>query len=537
MIEPEELHYDIVIVGGGPAGLSCAIKLGQLNQNRPKKLNICLIEKASEIGAHILSGNILETRSIDMLIPDWRTKDSPVKTAAKKDRFYWLSKKYAWPFPTPPQMYNHGNYIISLSQLCRWLAKEAEKLDITIIPGFAAKEGIYEADGTMKGIITNPVGIKKNGEKGPLYQPGVKIYAKQTVLAEGCFGSLSEETIKRYNLRAHSQPQTYAIGVKEVWQCKPEAYQDGLAVHTLGWPLDNNTYGGSFIYHYNQDRIAIGLVIGLDYKNPYLDAHAELQRFKHHPFINKMLQGGQCLAYGSRALNEGGWQAIPKLSFPGGMLIGCSAGFLNVVKIKGTHTAMASGIAAAEALAKNLDNPQDIYQKSMDTSWVNKELYRVRNIRPGFYQGRLLGLINAAYETITFGLSPWTIANKEDHLQLENAKKHQPIHYPKPDNVISFSKLSSVKLSGTNHTEDQPCHLILLDPSKSIPINYEQYAGVESRYCPANVYEYAEIDGKIKLQINGQNCLHCKTCPIKDPTGNIHWVTPQGGEGPLYTEM
>ncbi len=542
MSADNRMDFDIVIVGAGPAGLSAAIRLGQRNQNSDKPLSVCVLEKAAEIGGHIISGNVLETRALDTLIPNWREKNTPIKTEARKDRFYLLTQKRAWRLPVPPQMFNHGNYIISLSQTCRWLAQEAEALGITVIPGFAVTAGIFDEEDRLIGVKTGDMGRKKDGSAGPNFQPGVEIHAQQVILAEGCRGSLTEDLMNKYQLRAQSQMQTYAIGVKEVWQVPPKNHDNGLVAHTINWPLDRKTYGGGFIYHYDQDKIALGLVIGLDYQNPYLDPHAELQRYKHHPKIAKMLQGGQCIAYASRALNEGGIQAIPQLAFPGGVIAGCGAGFLNVPKIKGTHTAMQSGIIAAETVFDALQQATpnrhlSQYDQKIRDSWIWPELHKVRNIRPGFYGGLWRGLINAAFESyVSFGHSPWTLALRKDHTQLQPAKNHQPIAYPKPDDVLSFSKLSSVRLSGTNHTEDQPCHLILQDPSKAIPINYTIYAGPEARYCPANVYEYVTIDGQVQLQINGQNCVHCKTCSIKDPTQNIRWVPPQGGEGPRYRE-
>lgn len=540
-MQENHLSFDVLIVGGGPAGLSCAIELAKHQVNDDQPLSICLIDKGSEIGAHILSGNILDPKALDILIPNWREKDTPITTKATKDRFYWLTEKKALRLPTPPQMLNGGNYIMSLSQCCRWLAKEAEALGVMIIPGYAAVKPLYDGE-TIIGIETNEVGVEKDGTRGDRYQPGIKIFARQTVLAEGCYGFITEQVIERYHLRKNAQPQSYAIGVKEVWRVHNEAFEDGLAIHTIGWPLDADTYGGSFIYHYQKDRIAIGLVIGLDFKNPYLNPHSELQRFKHHPKIKPMFEHGTCLGYGSRALNEGGIQAIPQLTFPGGVIVGCAAGFLNNVRIKGTHCAMQSGILAAQAIYPHLkSNTPSLeiktYEKNLRASWIIEELHKVRNIRPGFYHGRLSGLLNAGFETLTFGHSPWTLSNRVDHLQLEKANEHTPPNYIKPDGVISFDKLTSVRLSSTNHTENQPTHLIRKDPSKSFPINYQQYAGPEARYCPANVYEYASIEGEIKLQINGQNCVHCKTCSIKDPIQNLKWVPPQGGEGPLYTEM
>ena len=542
MATTETMYFDIIIVGAGPAGLSAAIKLGQLNQNRSHPLSICVLEKASEIGGHIISGNVLEPRALDQLIPNWRKQKTPIQTKATKDRFYIFTKKHAIRLPVPPQMQNHGNYIISLSQTCRWLAEEAEKLGVTIIPGFAVVAGIYNKNHQLTGVRTGDMGVKKDGKPGPNYQPGIEISAQQVILAEGCRGSLTEDIIEKYALRDHCQMQSYAIGVKEVWKVPEKYQQDGLCMHSIGWPLTNDTYGGSFIYHYEKNKIALGFVIGLDYANPYLDAHAELQRYKHHPFIQKMLSNGECIAYASRALNEGGIQAIPQLSFPGGVIAGCAAGFLNVPKIKGTHTAMQSGILAAEAIFTHIHDEKSCprvstYDKKIKKSWITQELNQVRNIRPGFYQGLWPGLINAAFESyLSFGYSPWTLSLREDHKQLQPATNFTPIPYPKPDGTLSFSKLESVRLSGTNHTEDQPCHLILKDPNLAIPQNYNLYAGPESRYCPANVYEYVKIDDKMTLQINGQNCVHCKSCSIKDPNQNIRWVLPQGGEGPRYRE-
>lgn len=538
----ERMHFDIVIVGAGPSGLSAAIRLGQLNQSSSKPLSVCVLEKASEIGGHIISGNVLEPRALDTLIPDWRKQNTPIQTPAKKDRFYLLTPKSSIRLPVPPQLNNHGNYIISLSKTCRWLAEEAEKLGITIIPGYAVTSGIYNKNQQMIGVKTGDMGIKKDGSPSENHQPGIEITANQVILAEGCRGSLTEEIIEKYHLRAQCQMQTYAIGVKEVWKIPEKKHDSGLTMHTIGWPLQSDTYGGSFVYHYEKNLVALGFVIGLDYANPYIDPHAELQRYKHHPMLKSMLENGECIAYASRALNEGGLQAIPQLSFPGGVIVGCGAGFLNAPKIKGTHTAMQSGILAAEAiynhLHKNKKSPRiKSYDEKIEKSWITQELKKARNIRPGFYQGLWAGLVNAAFESyISFGHSPWTLSLRLDHTQLQPAKKYSPIGYPKPDGKISFSKLESVRLSGTNHAEDQPCHLIIKNPRLPIPQNYTIYAGPESRYCPANVYEYVKIDGKVQLQINGQNCVHCKSCSIKDPNQNIRWVPPQGGDGPRYRE-
>ncbi|MEC8461017.1 MAG: electron transfer flavoprotein-ubiquinone oxidoreductase [Pseudomonadota bacterium] len=534
------MNFDVLIIGAGPSGLSTAIKLAQLTGALAQPLSICVLEKGAEVGAHIVSGCVLEPRALNELWPSWQKSQHPLKTKAKKDKFYMLSQRRAWRLPNPPQMNNHGNYIVSLSKVCRWLADEAERLGVMVIPGYAAQEPIFD-DGVLVGVKTGDMGRQKDGSAGPGFQPGVSIYAKQTVLAEGCRGSLSEIIMKKYHLRTGKQPQTYAIGVKEVWQVDDSVYQEGHILHTVGWPLKNDTYGGSFLYHYEGDKIALGFVIGLDYTNPTLDAHAELQRYKHHPLIEPLLQKGTRIAYASRALNEGGWQAVPTCYFPGGLLVGCAAGFLNVPKIKGVHTAMKSGILAAEAVAAHIQGVQleqlgKNYESRLKQSWMMRELKQCRNIRPGFYRGLWVGLANAALETITFGKLPWTLSLREDHNRLKPLKAIKPITYPKPDGKISFRKLDSVRLTGTNHAENQPCHLKIKNDKTPIKINYKIYGGPESYYCPAAVYEYVKIDGRVVFQINAQNCIHCKTCDIKDPTQNIQWVPPQGGEGPRYSD-
>ncbi len=538
----EIMRYDILIVGAGPAGLAAAIRYAQLCREANKQPSICVLEKGAEVGSHIISGAVFEPRALNSLLPDWQNMDAPIHTPVTNDEFLFLSEKKAYRLPTPPQMKNHGNYIISLGQLCRWLGKIAESLGVEIYPGFSAQTCLFNDKNEVIGVATGDMGRDKTGAAKNNFQAGMQLHAKQTLFAEGCRGSLSQQLIKHYNLS--KKPQTYAIGIKEVWEIQSEKHKAGTVVHTVGWPLDHATYGGSFIYHWGTHLISIGLVIGLDYQNPYLDPYQEFQRFKHHPAISPLLEGGQCIGYGARAINEGGWQAIPKLTFPGGMLIGCSAGFLNVPKIKGSHTAIQSGILAAEtafeAISKeSTDVELGAYQEAINQSWIKPELYRVRNIRPGFHHGLKTGLIYAALDTYLFrGFAPWTFSNHFDHLALKRARNAKPIHYPKPDGKISFDKMLSVSRTNVFHEENQPVHLKLKNPQLAISINWQQYAGPEQRYCPAGVYEFVDDEaGKKKLQINAQNCIHCKTCDIKDPTQNITWTPPEGGGGPNYTNM
>lgn len=533
------MDFDIVIVGAGPAGLSAAIRLKQLCKQNSHDLSICILEKGAEVGAHILSGAVLEPRALNELLPDWQALGAPLETPVTSDRFLYLSRRRAWRLPTPPQMQNEGNYIIRLSYLCRWMANVAQDMGVEIYPGFAAAQTIIE-NGEVKGVITNDVGIDKEGKPGNNYQPGMALRAKLTLFAEGCRGSLTEQLIKQFELRKNKQPQTYGIGIKELWQVDSPDYQTGSVVHTIGWPLDQQTYGGSFLYHLPENTVALGFVVGLDYHNPYLDPFKELQRFKTHPAIKTLFHGGQRIAYGARALNEGGWQSIPKLDFPGGLLIGDCAGFLNVPKIKGTHTAMKSAMCAAEACFEHLVNKKELdYQARLEASWLWQELYRVRNIRPGFRKGLWSGMANAAIDTYVLrGRAPWTLNHDVDHKSLKQAKQCRKIDYPKPDNQLTFDRLSSVYLTNTYHEENQPCHLQLTQPELAIKINYQEYASPESRYCPAGVYEVVFDEAKKpRLRINAQNCIHCKTCDIKDPKQNITWVAPEGGGGPNYSGM
>jgi len=544
VIERDIMQYDVVIVGAGPAGLATAIQLRQLSQTQSLDLSVCVIEKGSEVGAHILSGAVFEPRALNELIPDWQQRNAPLNTAVKRDKFLLLTTRRAWRLPTPPQMDNQGNYIISLGNLCRWLAEQAEALGVDIFAGFAAAEILYHTDGSVKGIATGDMGIDKDGQRTAAYQPGVELHAPQTVFAEGCRGSLTKQLFERFHLRDETNPQTYGIGIKELWEVPAEQHQLGLVVHTIGYPLDTRTYGGSFIYHLDNQQVAMGFVVGLDYQNPYLDPYQEFQRFKLHPAIRPTLANGRRLAYGARSLSEGGWQALPKLTFPGGMLVGDSAGFLNVPKIKGTHTAMKSGMLAAEAIITN--NQQAIpareittYTDRLKASWLYNELHQVRNIRPAFQWGLWAGLAYAGLDTYLLGgRAPWTFRHQADHTQLRLAKHSHPIDYPKPDNQVTFDRLTSVALANVAHEENQPCHLTLRDTNVPIQTNLAHYAAPEQRYCPAGVYEIIAVPDKLPyLQINAANCVHCKTCDIKDPTQNIHWVVPEGGSGPHYPNM
>ena len=544
-VERESMEFDVVIVGGGPAGLAAAIRLRQLGAEQGREISVCVLEKGSEVGAHILSGAVVEPRALNELIPDWKEKGAPLNTPAVEDRFLFLTHSNAIRLPTPPQMNNHGNYIASLGNLCRWLGEQAEAAGVDVFPGFAAAEVLFDENGAVRGVATGDMGIGKDGEKTGNYQPGMELLARQTLFAEGCRGHLSKQLMEHYGLREGVDPQTYGIGIKELWEIDPELHKPGLIVHTTGWPMDTSTYGGSFLYHLEGNQVAVGFVVGLDYENPYLSPFHEFQRFKTHPEIAKFFKGGKRIAYGARAINEGGFQAIPKLTFPGGALIGCSAGFVNVPKIKGSHTAMKTGMLAAEAVFDWLgqESPASgevaAYREKLEASWVWEELYKVRNIRPSFHKGFWAGLLYSAIDTILLrGRAPWTFHHKADHSALKTKDQCKPIDYPKPDGVLTFDRNSSVFLSNTNHEENQPAHLTLKDASVPIRINLEKYDAPEQRYCPAGVYEIVGQDeGDPRLQINAQNCVHCKTCDIKDPTQNIVWVTPEGGGGPNYPNM
>jgi electron-transferring-flavoprotein dehydrogenase len=537
MSEREAMEFDVVIVGAGPAGLAAAIRLRQL----APEATVCVVEKGSEVGAHILSGAVIEPRALGELLPDWQAQGAPLTTPAGEDRFLYMTPTRAIRLPTPPQMRNHGNYIGSLGDVCRWLGQQAEALGVEIYPGFAASE-VLEEDGRVVGVATGDMGVERSGEQGPNYAPGMELRATYTLFAEGCRGSLTKKIVERFNLRDGRDPPTYALGIKELWEIPAASHRPGLIEHSVGWPLDSGTYGGSWLYHWGERMVSYGFVIGLDYKNPWMSMFDEMQRFKTHPAMRGHFEGGRRIGYGARALSEGGLQSLPKLTFPGGALIGDTAGFLNVPKIKGTHTAMKSGMAAAEALAEALagNRPPEpaAYADKIKASWAWDELSAARNLRPAFAKlGLYGGIAYAALDTYVLrGKAPWTFHHAHpDNEGLENAGNAKPIAYPKPDGKLTFDKLSSVFISNTNHEENQPVHLHLRDPGKWRGVNWDEYRSPESRYCPAGVYEAVGVEtGEPRLQINAQNCVHCKTCDIKDPTQNIDWCAPEGGGGPNY---
>ena len=548
----ESMQYDVVIVGGGPSGLAAAIRLKQLATSAGREVAVCVLEKGSEIGAHILSGAVIDPRALTELLPDWKDRDAPIRTAVTEDRFLLLTAEKAWRIPNwslPRLMDNHGNYIVSLGNVCRWLGGVAESMGVEIYPGFAAAEVLHDERGAVMGVATGDVGIAKDGSRKPSFQRGMELHAKYTLFAEGARGSLSQTLMSHFNLRDGVDPQKFGIGIKELWEVAPDRHRPGLVIHSQGWPLANDVGGGSFLYHFDERLVSVGFVVHLDYANPHLSPYDEFQRFKTHPAIRDTFAGGKRLAYGARAINEGGLQSVPKLAFPGGALVGCSAGFVNLPRIKGSHNAMKTGMLAAEVAFAALGEGRqrdtlDAYDDAWKQSWVYEDLWKVRNVKPGLKWGLWAGMAHGGAHMwladLGLGaLTPWTLRHASaDHATLRPAAAMPRIDYPKPDGVLTFDRLSSVFLSNTNHEEDQPAHLTLRDPAVPVAVNLATYDGPESRYCPAGVYEFvdAEAGGK-RLQINAQNCVHCKTCDIKDPRQNIRWVTPEGGGGPNYPGM
>lgn len=543
------MQYDCVIVGAGPAGLACAIRLKQLAAETGRETSVCVLEKGSEVGAHILSGAVMDPRALEELFPDWKAKGAPLNAPVSEDRFLILGETSVRRVPNvllPACFRNHGNYVISLGNLCRWLGQQAESLGVEIFPGFAAAEVLYDQRGAVMGVATGDMGINRKGEKTDSWQPGMELHAKYTFFAEGCRGSLGRQLQEKFALRIGVDPQVYGIGLKELWEVRPEKHKQGLVVHTAGWPLERDTYGGSFLYHLENNQVAVGFVVGLAYTNPYLSPYEEFQRFKTHPAIRGFFEGGKRVAYGARAITAGGLQSLPKFVFPGGCLIGDEAGFLNASRIKGSHAAIKSGMLAAEAAfhamgVKRERDALDGYTDAFHDSWLYDELYRARNFKPWMAKGLVTGSLMFGIDQVLLrGRAPWTLRHAHaDHETLKKKTEARPIDYPKPDGVLSFDRLTSVSFSNTNHNEDQPVHLTLKDPGVPVRVNLALYDAPEQRYCPAGVYEIVrdEDGGNPRLQINAQNCVHCKTCDIKDPTQNIVWVTPEGGGGPNYPNM
>jgi electron-transferring-flavoprotein dehydrogenase len=548
MSERESMPYDVVIVGAGPAGLAAGIRLKQLAAEAGRELGVCILEKGSEVGAHILSGAVIDPRAVEELLPDWRELDSPLTVPVVENHHWVLTRtgKYSLPhLMMPPFMNNKGTYTASLGNFCRWLAGQAEALGVEIFPGFAAAEVLFNEDGSVKGVATGDMGVARDGTRRADYQPGMELHGRYTFFAEGARGHLTKQLKRTFDLERDSEPQVYGIGLKELWDIAPAKHVPGRVIHTQGWPLDD-AWGGGFLYHQEAGQVALGFVVALNYRNPHLSPFEEFQRWKQHPAIREVLEGGRRVSYGARAINEGGWQAVPKLAFPGGALIGCSAGFVNVPRIKGSHTAMKSGMLAAEAAfaaiaAERAGDELESYEEALRNSWIATELKTVRNVEPlvarfGGTMGTLLAGIDMWMRTLKIGL-PFTLKHHPDSETLYRKDMVPRIDYPKPDGVISFDRLSSVFISNTNHEEDQPVHLTLRDPSIPTEVNLPLYDGPEQRYCPAGVYEFVEEASGPRLQINAQNCVHCKTCDIKDPTQNINWVVPEGGGGPNYPNM
>lgn len=544
----ESMEYDVVIVGGGPAGLAASIRIKQLAAERGQEIGVCVLEKGSEVGAHILSGAVMDPRGLSELIPDWRERGAPLDVPVVEDRFLFLGPSSARQVPDwalPDTFKNHGNFVVSLGNVVRWLGQQAEALGVEIFPGFAATEVLYDAQGAVRGVATGNMGVGRDGQPTGNFQPGMELHAKYTLFAEGARGQLGRELEARFQLRAGHDPQVYGLGLKELWEIDPSQHKPGLVVHTAGWPLDTSTYGGSFLYHLDNNQVAVGFVVGLGYQNPYLSPFEEFQRYKTHPAIRRFLEGGKRLSYGARAIAAGGLMSLPELVFPGGALIGCEAGFLNASRIKGSHGAIKSGMLAAEAVLDALQATRSgdllaAYPAAFKASWLHDELYRARNFKQWMSKGLYLGTMMVGIENkLLGGKAPWTLHHQHaDHETLRPASEFTPIVYPKPDGKLTFDRLSSVFLSNTNHEEQQPAHLTLKDPSVPVEINWKRYAGPEQRYCPAGVYEFvADEGGQERLQINAQNCVHCKTCDIKDPTQNIVWVAPEGGGGPNYPNM